>query len=64
MELTTGTLLQYNHDNIMIMVTNIGGHWLTYKTVTSTDGWDHLVNQVQLRTMRELILNGDWRIIG
>ena len=64
MELTIGTLLQCNHDNIMIMVTNIGGHWLTYKTVTSVDGWDLLVNQVQLRTMRELIFNGDWRIIG
>ena len=64
MELTIGTLLQYNHDSIIIMVTNIGDHWLTYKTITSIDGWDHLVNQVQLRTMRELIFNGDWRIVG
>ena len=64
MELTIGTLLQCNHENIMIMVTEIGDHWLTYETITCIGDWDHQVNKVQLRTMLDLLGNSDWRIVG
>ena len=64
MELTTGTLLQTRTGKTMILVTDIGDHWITYKPVSVTHGWDFVVNKVQIENVLSLIKGGHWRIVG
>ena len=65
MQLTIGTLLQKNSQRkTMILVTDIGEHWITYKLVSVTEDFDYEVNQVQLNSVLDLIKGGQWRIVG
>ena len=48
----------------MILVTDIGEHWITYKLVSVTEDFDYEVNQVQLNSVLDLIKGGQWRIVG
>ena len=64
MELTIGTLLQTTTGKTMILVTDIGEHWITYKPVSVTEDFDYEVNQVQLNSVLDLIKVGQWRIVG
>ena len=64
MELTIGTLLQTRTGKTMILVTDIGDHWITYKPVSVTHGYDYEVNKVQIEDVLSLIKGGQWRIVG
>jgi len=64
MQLTTGTLLQTRTGKTMILVTDIGDHWITYKIVMVTRGYDYEVNKVQIEDVLSLIKGGHWRIVG
>ena len=64
MQLTTGTLLQTRTGKTMILVTDIGDHWITYKIVMVTHDYDYEVNKVQIEDVLSLIKGGHWRIVG
>ena len=64
MELNIGTLLQTFTNKTIILVTDIGDHWITYKPVSVTEDFDYEVNQVQLIDVLALINCGQWRIVG
>ena len=67
MELTIGTLLQATKGKTIILVTDIGDHWITYKPI-----YHHLdsifslemVNKVQIEDVLSLLRNKQWEIIG
>ena len=48
----------------MILVTDIGDHWITYKIVMVTHDYDYEVNKVQIEDVLSLIKGGHWRIVG
>ena len=64
MELTIGTLLQTTTGKTMILVTDIGEHWITYKPISVTHGYDYEVNKAQTEDVLSLIKVGQWRIVG
>ena len=66
MELTIGTLLQARKSKTIILVTDTGDHWITYKPIFHHLGWleIEMVNRVQSSEVLALIKNGHWRIIG
>ena len=64
MELTIGTLLQTQASKTMILVTDIGEHWITYKPIHVTGDWDYEVNQVQIEDVLSLLRSKQWEIIG
>ena len=64
MELTIGTLLQTQASKTIILVTDIGDHWITYKPIHVTGDWDYEVNQAQLTSVLSLVKSGEWRIVG
>ena len=63
MELTTGTLIQCN--NTIIIVTGMCDQWLNYRLVsTDLDDWDAHTTSAPMETMKDLIDQGVWRIVG
>ena len=66
MELTIGTLLQATKGKTIILVTDIGDHWITYKPIYHHLGWMDIaeVNQVQIEDVLSLLRSKRWEIVG
>ena len=66
MQLTIGSLLQARKSKTIILVTDIGDHWITYKPIYHHLGWleIEMVNKVQIEDVLSLVRSKQWRIVG